>query len=92
MDKFIVKETKHGTDGPWIVDAREKCSPRGFLKVCKAPSSAQSGVGGYITRIRIDNKILSPYCWSPSNLKEAKELIDFIDEPEQEYSTWSNLR
>ena len=86
----IVKETRHGNGGRWVIDAEKKPTARGFLSVVKAENSAQKGVGGYITRIRFDDKVLMGD--PPSTLEEAQALIDYAHQKQDaEYPTWASL-
>jgi hypothetical protein len=87
----IRKETRHGTGGNWVTDAEAKPTARGFLKVAKAKSSAQSGVGGYLTRICLGNRVLLGAGW-PTSLKEAESLLAYAAQKQDaEHPIWADL-
>jgi hypothetical protein len=86
----IVKETRHGHGGPWVTDCRANLGPVNFLKVARAKSSAQKGVGGYFVRIRVaDFVLMSPW---PEGMGDARRLIDSLAaEQDSEYPEWARI-
>lgn len=86
----IRKETRHGTGGNWVTDAEANATSRGFLKVVKAKSSAQSGVGGYLTRICLGERVLMGD-W-PTSLKDAESLLAYASEQQDaEHPIWASF-
>ena len=73
----IIKMTRHGYGGEWCWDACANIGPINLFKVIRAKSSAQRGVGGYQTVIKVDGHVIDQMYLFDLTMVDAKAICKY---------------